>query len=595
LFGVTSLALAALLIRGSSQSVAETPLRLSVEAADQPFYLSIGSSVELSPDGTRLAYVVGTDASRKLYVRRLDQLEGTELVSGIGAGAAPYHPFFSPDGKWIGYVTANELRKVPSSGGASQTLTKVDRSRGATWTPDDQIIIATGAETGLLRVPAAGGDPQPLTTLESAKQERTHRWPQVLPGGKAVLFTAHTKPSADFGQARVEALVLATGERKVIQPGASYARYVPSGHLLFVNKGTLFAVPFDPDALEVRGTAAPVVQDVSWTAAHGGAQFSVSETGRLVYVHGAESVPDYPVVWIDREGSISPLWDQRGSYANPRLSPDGSKLSLTVFRDGNWDVWIYDIERGVPTRMTFDAAAESEQIWSPDGRYIVYSSDQQGGDDLYRKQADGSGEVERLTSGTTSSWATSWSPDGRYLAYISSEGSFDLYVLPLTGDRKPQKFLGTPFAEADPAFSPDGRWIAYDSNESGRPEVYVRPFPARGGKWQVSDGGGAYPKWSRDGRQLFFRSNAGIMVTDVETAGETFRAARPRAAVTGPFRGGLEGLSLGGNSFADYDVSPDGRRFVVFPAAASESREERPHVTLVTGWFDELRQRFGGR
>jgi Tol biopolymer transport system component len=297
-------------------------------------------------------------------------------------------------------------------------------------------------------------------------------------------------------------------------------------------------------------------------------------------------------VWVDEKGSVSPLWNELGSYANPRLSPDGKRLALTLLRDGNWDVWVYDLERGVPTRLTFDSAVETEQVWSPDSQFLVYSSDQQGPDSLYRKRADGSGEVERLTTEGRAHWASSWSPDGQYVAYISSEKGFDLVMLPLTGDRKPQTFLSTPFAESSPAFSPDGRWIAYDSNESGRVEVYVRPFPAGSGKWQVSDGGGAYPRWTKNGRELVYRVDSGIMAAPVEATHDSLRVGKPYRVFEGAFRGGMAGLPLAGNSFSDFDVTPDGKRFVMFPASAAGRRGEHPHVTLYTQWFEELGRTF---
>jgi serine/threonine-protein kinase len=582
-------ALAAVIVASLPGPAPEPPLRLSVEVSDLPLWTGLGSSAILSPDGTRLAYVVGDDNERQIRVRSLDQLEGSIVAS---VTPPPYHPFFSPDGQWIGYVTSREMQKVPLSGGTPMTLCEVERSRGASWGPDDMIVLAPSPNSALFRVPAAGGEPEPLTTLDDAKGEASHRWPQVLPGGKAVLFTSHTQSAGGFDNATVEVLVLETGERKVLRRGGSYGRYLSSGHLVYVNQATLFAVPFDLGRLEVTGSPAPVVQDVSWDVAHGGAQFGFSETGRLAYVGGDNTLPEYPVVWVERNGSRSSLWEERGSYANPRLSPDGTRLSLTVLRDGNWDIWVYDLERGVSTRLTFDEASDTEQIWSPDGEFLVFSSDRNGADNLYRKRADGSGELERLTESQSAEWATSWSSDGRFITYIKSENGFDLWVVPLEGEREPEVFLSTPFNEANGAFSPDGRWLAYGSNESGRFEVYVRPFPPRGGKWQVSDGGGGYARWSRDGRQLFYRTDEGLMVASVDTAGDTFRAGRPRPVFEGVFRGGIRGVGLAGNSFADYDVTPNGQRFVMFPAPEDSGQGEHPHVTLVTHWFDELRRTF---
>jgi len=581
----------AAIVSGLGGGTAEPPLRLDFALLDGPLFSGLGSSAVLSPDGTRIAYVVGDENATTLYVRSLDQLESTEIASGSGTTSA-YHPFFSPDGAWLGYVTPQELLKVPVTGGTPLRLCKVDRSRGASWAPDDTIIFAPSPSSPLFRVPATGGEPQPLTTLDEANKEATHRWPQVLPGGEAVIFTSHTQPAGGFDNANIEVLILKTGERKVLHRGGSYARYVPSGHLVYVNEATLFAAPFDLGNLELTGSPAPVVQDVSWTVSDGGAQFTFSDTGRLAYVRGESAVPEYPVVWVDRNGRTAPLWEERGSYGNPRMSPDGKRLSLTVLREGNWDVWVYDLERSVSTRLTFDEGSDTEQIWSPDGESIAFSSDQDGPDNLYRKRADGSGDLERLTESDKPEWATSWSSDGRFITYLTTGDAFDLWVVPLEGERKPEPFLATSFTEANGAFSPDGRWMAYASNESGRSEVYVRPFPTQGGKWQVSDGGGGYPRWSRDGRELFYRTDDGIMVASVESAGDTFRAGKPRPVFQGSFRGGTAGLALAGNNFADYDVTPDGERFVMFPAADDEGAGQHPHLTLVTHWFDDLRRTF---
>jgi len=569
----------------------EPPLRLSFEVSGGVIDTSLGSSAVLSPDGRRIAYAVGGENDREIRVRPLDQLDGSVVASGL---PPPYHPFFSPDGQWIGYVTSSEMRKVPLSGGTPLTLSKVERSRGASWGPDDWILFTPSPNSPLFRVPAAGGEPVPLTTLDEAAGEATHRWPQVLPGGEAVLFTSHTQAVGNFDNANIEVLVLETGERKVVRRGGTYGRYVPSGHVVYVNQGTLFAVPFDLERLEVSGSPAPVVQGVSWDVAQGGAQYSFSEDGRLAYVTGGEAVPEYPVLWVDRNGDTTPLWEQPGSYANPRLSPDGGRLSLTVLRDGNWDIWVYDLERRVSTRLTFDEGSDTEQIWSPDGEFIVFSSNQDraGVESLYRKRADGSGEAERLTDLPASGWATSWSPDGRFITYWTAENGGDLWVLPLEGDRKPELFLGTPFQENVGAFSPDGRWLAYNSNESGRTEIYVRPFPPGGGKWQVSNEGGNFPYWSRDGRELFYRTDEGLMVTSVDSTGGTFRAGTPRALFKGNFRGGRGGVGFAGNVFADYEVAPDGERFVMFPGGEDEEQAERPHIILVTTWFDDLRRTF---
>ncbi len=567
-------------------------LRADVKVSDAPLFTDVGSSIELSPDATRLVYVAGSTQIQQLYIRALNQLDGTKLAEGNTGSSSPYQPFFSPDGQWLGYVTAGEMRKVPVSGGTPLTLCKVTRSRGASWAPDDTIIFAPTPSSGLFRVSAAGGEPQPLTTLDKARKEVTHRWPQVLPGGKAVIFTSHTQATADFDNATIEVLTLATGQRKVLQKGGSYGRYVPSGHLVYVSKAALFAVPFDLSRLEVTGSPAPVVQDVFWNPTEGAAQLTFSSTGVLTYLRGGPEVAKYPIVVVDRKGGTSKLIEEGGAYANPRLSPDGKQLALTVLKDGNFDVWVYDLERGVPTRLTFDDAPDTEQVWSPDGRYLVFSSGRDGADNLYRKRADGSGDEERLTKSDIPMWANSWSRDGRSIVFagMGPNGNFDVSMLTLE-DKKVEPLLASNFREADPNISPDGRWLAYTSSESGRLEVYVRPFPAGAGRWQVSDTGGGFPRWAGNGRELFYRVDDGIMSASIEAVGDSIRTGKPTRLFTGAFRGGVTGISIGGNTFADYDVSADGQRFVMFPSTDAESTN-RGVVTLVTEWFDELTRTF---
>ncbi len=472
------------------------------------------------------------------------------------------------------------------TGGTPMKLCEAARSRGATWLADDTIVFAPDPASGLSRVSAAGGEPKPLTELDATKNEGTHRWPQALPDGKHVLFTTHSLQST-FDTASIEVVNVDTGERKVVYRGGSYARYVPTGHLVFLNGNTMFAAPFDLRKLELTASPVPVLQEVAVSFSEGGAQFDFSNNGLLAYVGGSSQVAAYPIVWVDRAGGTSQLMAEAGIYGNPQLSPDGSRLALTILRGENWDVWVYDIERGVSTRLTFDKSIDSEQIWSPDGQWLIFSSDQGGPDNLYRKRADGSGDIERLTDAKAPQWAASWSHDGRYVIYIQQGEQFDLWYLDLE-TREMHSFLATQFSDAFPDLSPDGRWLAYASNESGGWAVYVRPFPTGEGKWQVSDIGSAHPRWSGDGRQLFWRTEDGIMVADVESAGDSFRSGKVRQLFTGPFQGGPGGLSIGGLQFNDYDVTRDGQRFVMFPDQFKAGRGDHAHVTLVTRWFDDL-------
>jgi Tol biopolymer transport system component len=570
-------------------------LRMDVRLTADPLWTQIGSALELSPDGTRIAFVTGTEARRQLHVRMLDQLDSAILAEGSGEGVSPYHPFFSPDGTWIGYATSGELRKVPVTGGTSLSICKVSRARGATWLPDNTIVFAASPDGGLFKVSASGGEPQPLTTLDTTKKEASHRWPQALPGGEAVLFTSNPLVVGSFDQASLEVVVLKTGARRVVHSGGSYGRYVPSGHLVYVNKGTMFAVPFNVKTFEVTGTPAPVVQNVTSSPAEGGAQIAFSATGLMGYIRGGPLVPQYPIVWVERDGRSSPLLNEPGAYANPRLSPDGRRLSLTVLREGNWDIWIYDLDRQVSTRLTFDEATDTEQVWSPDGREIVFSSDRnRQPSTLHRKPSDGSGEEKQVLKTDVHMWASSWSPDRELIAVSTSRGLFDIGLVRLATS-KTEWLLTTPFAETDAAFSPDGRWVAYVSNESGQSEVYVRPVVSGGGRWQISDAGGAYPRWARDGRELVYRTDGGIMAASIEFAAGSLRTGKPRQLFAGAFRGGTGGISIAGNTFADYDMTADGKRFVMFPRGAATGEERAGIVTVVSSWFDDLSRAFAVR
>ncbi len=570
--------------------VDEPTMRLEAKISDDPLYVDLGASVVLSPDGNRMVYASDGEAGRTMSVRALDQLEGTPLVTG-GSSAQPYNPFFSPDGQWVGFVTPGELKKVPITGGTPIALCKVNRSRGASWGPDNTIVVSPTRTGGLFTVSAAGGELVPLTTLDAKNGETAHYWPQVIPGGQ-VIFTTLLQGSGSADDGVIESVSLATGERKVLHRGGGYGRWVPSGHLVYVRENTLFAMPFAVKKMEATGSPAPIVQGVTVNSSNAGAQISFSENGTLAYVSGVVGVPEYPIMKMNRQGVVSPLWSQPGTYANPKLSPDGRRLSLTVLRDGNWDVWVYDLEREVATRLTFNDGYEGDQVWSPDGQYLAFTSDQDGRENPYRKRADGSGEPERLAEIDYDFWATSWSPDGKWILGEVQAETFDLWAVPADGSGEPVVFLATPFFERFPSISPNGKWVAYMSDESGASEVYVRPFPAAGGKWQVSDGGGSWPAWSRDGAELIFRSQDGLMAAAVSTDGATFRAGRPQLVASGGFSGDQVGIAVSGSIFSDFEPMPDGDNFIVL--LGSEEQNVQSHVTLVTGWFDVLKKTFPG-
>jgi serine/threonine-protein kinase len=561
----------------------QPPVRLEAVLSEDPLFIDLGSAVVLSPDGSKVVYIVNQDAGQGMYLRSLDRLQPTQLFDG---SESAYHPFFSPDGKWIGYVTPGELKKVPITGGTPITLCSLDRSRGASWGPDGKIVFTQADRSGLMLVSENGGEPEVLTTLDEAAGEITHRWPEMLPDGKAVIFNSATEDMNSADDAIIEAVMLATGERKILHRGGYYPRYTATGHLVFIRDNTLFGLAFDPDKVEPIGAPAPLVEGITSNAGPGGAQFTVSNNGTLAFVSGELGVASYPIVWVDRTGQVTPLWDTPASYGAPKLSPDGKRLSLSILRDNNWDVWIYDLEREVATRLTFDEAYDADQFWSPDGEYLIFNSSREGLQTPFRKRADGSGEAERLTQDKNDFWGYSMTPDGRYIIGETLSQSADLMVLDLEAEDAPQPYLASSFDERYPDFSPDGRWVAYASTESGKAEVYVRPFPAGGGKWQISDGGGAWPRWTKGGRELVYRTNSGIMAVTVDGSGPSFTVGRPEPVVEGEFRGGLFGIPVAGFIFADFDISPDGTRFVVFPG--TEDELSQTHATFMFNWFEDL-------
>ena len=559
--------------------------RFPVDLAEIRLFDDRGAATIISPEGRNLVFVTEDEGTYSLFLRPLDRLE-TTLLAQSSQPLGVHQPFFSPDDKWLAYMSQTELKKMPVAGGSPIRLAEVDNPRGGSWGPDGTLVFAPHSRGGLSLVPAAGGEVRTLTDTESEEGFVSHRWPQWLPGGKAVLFSVVSAQGS-----HLEVVDIASGERRQIHPQAAYGRYVPTGHILFVDNSALFALPFDAERLEVEGSPMPVLEGIESQQDDGEAQFDVSETGTLVYMPGSDDLQGFETAWADRSGQLQPLWQQTGFYGTPRLSPDGERLATSVLRGDDWDVWVYDIERQVATRLTFGPGYDADPVWSPDGRWIAFASDREGEMAMYRKRSDGTGEAEVLIEPGRAGFPAplSWSPDGRRIVLSTppegqTTGS-DIWFLSVE-DGEIEPYLTTPFAERDACFSPDGRWLAYTSNESGTLEVYVRSLEGSG-RWQITDGGGAQPLWSPVGDELFYRSREGLMGVEVQTGGEEFRAGRPQR-LFGEIFGGPMGVSVPGYIFFDYDVSRDGQRFVVFPRAGTdESPGARVHI--VTGWFEELR------
>src|SRR5712691_10260867 len=501
-------------------------LRLDVDLGPD-VSLGAGPNAILSPDGSRLVFV----SQGRLFTRRLDQPKATELPGTQGATS----PFFSPDGQWVAFFSQGKLRKISVEGVAAIALCDSGASfTGGSWGEDGNIIVALSFSGALSRISAAGGAPTPITELDRTRGEASHRWPQVLPGGKAVLFMAHTSVGG-FDGANIDVMTLADHRRKTLVRGGLYPRYLPSGHLLYINRGTLFAVPFDLDTLAVRGAPVPLLVDVAYSAAFGYALFDFSRNGALIYRSG-EGAGLVTVQCLDGAGKLQPLLAKPGPYWDPKLSPDGRRLAISITEGSNDNIWVYEAQRDTMTRLTFEAGGANWPLWTPDGQYVLF---QAAGRNMYWTRADGAGKAQPLTLTTSPAplFPGSVTADGKRLAYqqLGFGTLDDLWTVPLESNStgvtagKPEVFLQTPFNERDPSFSPDGRWLAYDSDESGAFQIYVRAFPDKGGKRQVSNTGGVLPAWSRDGRELFFLNlDNQIMVAAYSVKGDSFVADKPR-------------------------------------------------------------------
>jgi len=545
------------------------------------------------PDGRSILFSAAEGDRQQLYIRSVDRLGATALPGTQGGSM----PFTSPDGRWVGFWSSGALKKVPIDGsGPAAMICETPLPYGASWGADDTIVFSRSRE-GLWRVPAAGGTAQAVIKTERTKGETKLLSPQILPGDGAILFTViHTPFPTWDDDTEIVVQVLATGERKVLVHGGADARYLPSGHLLYLRKSTLMAVPFDVQRLAATGGAVAVIADVmqsvntpNETSEGGAGQFSVSTTGSLLYAPGGIFPdPERSLAWVDRNGAAQPLPLSARPYLNPRISPDGRRF--LVWTQGDRHVWAHDLSRGVTTRLTFEGR-NARAIWTPDGTRITYGSAVAVTENLFWRSSDGSGTTERLASSERQQAPGAWTPDGRTLVFMESDGAtgFDIWTLSLDGDRKPHPFLQTPFNELYPDLSPDGRWLAYVSNQSGRAEVYVQPYPGPGARQQISVDGGTAPAWSRDGRELFYITALSVggqaaltkmMVVPVQSK-PAFTAGTPRLL--------FEGRYGATSNIRGYDVAPDGRFLMV-------QQKDRPpmrvaEMIIVQNWVEELKQR----
>jgi len=581
------IATVAVLITGfAMRSVWPAPTPLPVSRFDyalpegQQFRNTTRLVVAFSPSGRHFLY----NGSGGLYLRTMEELQA-RLILGTEDGLT--NPFFSPDGETVAYEQSGELKRVSISGGVPIVICATTTALfGASWGPDNRILF--GQPTGILSVSASGGTPELVIKAQEGEQLDG---PQLLPDGDSVLFSATTGRGATrWDQAQIAVQSLRTGERTIVLKGGSDARYLPGGHLIYAIGDTLFAVGFDADRLQVNGRAVPVVEGmmrgVTPAVTSPTANYGVSNDGTLVYATGGAPLSFGTLVWVDRNGKAEALSERQAAYRVPRISPDGARVAVAMQDpEGNEDVWMVDVKRGTHTRLTSDPGLDSMPLWTPDGIRLVFSSQRAGGASaLYWMLADGSGAVEELTKATSNQGATSWLPDSTTLVFYEVGKNYDIFTV--KPGESPVRFSETPVEERGPTFSPDGRWLAYSSNEVGQAEIYVTPYPGPGGRIAISTGGGRSPRWSSNGRELFYRNGRQMMVVGVELASPSIRVGTPRRLFEGDFVQELEGTGA-----HNYDVARDGQRFLMIaPVAGKPGEEARPRIVVVEHWLEELKR-----
>lgn len=536
----------------------------------------VGPTSVLSPDGRQLAFIARGPAGGRwqLYVRRLDELQARPLIGTEGA----YAPFFSPDGRSIGFFGGGRLMTVALGGGAVTAVCAAQDGRGATWTEDGTIVFAPRPEGPLYRVPAGGGTPEPATTLDRASGETSHRWPQALPGRAGLLFTA---TSGSTGSSTI--VVWSASRRRALVQSGLFGRYLAGDYLLYLQDGKLFSAPFDLERLELTGPPVVVVESVAHTAINGSAQFSLSDNGLLVYRRARS--PHRVLQWMDPSGQVQPIRGLPANYQELRFSDTGTHLLLVIADGAQSDVWVYDLARDTIARLTFHPDNDWSPIWSPDGRHVVYGSWRAdvGTFNLFLQRTDGTGEPVRLTTSRNGQLPIEWHPGGQYVLFSEQRPGTgqDLMLLSLertpTGDVRAGRaapVLQSAANESAGEFSPDGRWLAYASDESGRSEVFVQPFPGPGGRWQVSVEGAEWIEWRTNDQLFYGRSEEVVMAVPYRVDGRTFAAGKPRIWLRIP-----PGVSW-------VDPAPDSTR-----AAVIRTEDTRgDSVVLMLNFLDHLRR-----
>ncbi len=582
--GALAIALALVLIKNPEPSAHLPVIRFPLALAASSPLVPGAATVAIAPDGKHAAYLAALQGSNSsaisglatlLYLRPLNAMTAQALAGSEGAS----DPFFSFDGQWVGFFIAGKLKKVSIFGGTAQDVCRIEGVPRGGWWADDNTIWYGHLNSGVHRVSVTGGTPEQVTVVDTGRGEISHRFPQVLPGNKWVIFTVKYNNITTFDEAIIVAENIETHERKEIVRGGSYARYLSNGYVMYARGTSLYAVPFDRSKMEVTGTPLPVLEGGMLNPLSGTANFEVSRNGILIYTPvGQLSGLNNILAWMDRSGKVTPIANDPKPYDDARLSPDNNSIALTI-RAANDDIWVYDLVRNTLTRLTFGGGNSGLPEWTPDGKKVMFPSERGRETGLFWKSGDGSGVIERLGKEGVFSiiFRAVFGPGGKSVIYGVNG---DLWEMPLEGERVSKPILKTSSYDDAPRLSPDGHLLAYLSNESGRNEIYVVPYPQMNGKWQISTGGvGSDPIWSPSGEELFYRADDNLMKVDV--------VRTPKISFSRPHKI----CSTSKSMFGIHDITRDGKKFLV-TISAEDKNVSLTQLNVVVGWFDELEKRF---
>ncbi|MEE9169263.1 MAG: hypothetical protein V3U73_05820, partial [bacterium] len=519
-------------------------------------------ALAISPDGSKIVYVADIGGATQLYLRPLEQFQ----VMPIPGTEDAYYPFFTPDGQWVGFVVGNELKKISLAGGAPVSLCSVPNCFGATWGADDKIVFSSNVGGKLWWISASGGAPQRM----AADEQGGYFWPEFLPDGEAIIVTDRL--------GKLHLVSVASGKKKALDIDGNNAKYVANNYLVTNRDGRLEAIGFDAETQVVTGAPVPVLDGIR-IESFGAAQCAISRNGTLIYLPGVFKQKSN-LVWLDRSSHVESLPYPAEIYGNFQLSPDGQRLAIEIFQGGKRNVWLYNLAQQSRFKLTLKGKNQSP-VWSPDGKSIAFNSDRTGQPAIFVKSADRKGEAELVKESESGEvyWPYSWSPDGKVLILSDDE---DIWSLHMDSTGTLQRLMASPFQEWVAAFSTDGHWVAYTSDEQGQFDVYIAPYPPTGESVQVSTEGGEVPVWSQSSNELFYRNGRKWMVASYTTS-PTLSFEVPRVLFEGNY------LNISG---VDYDVSPDGQRFLLLKPI--EESSPRTQLNVVTNWFGELESKVSG-